>query len=134
MHEFSSPWLRAALPLCLLALLEQGESYGYALQQQLKEAGLVPIKAATLYPALGRLEEEGAVEIRWSAGEGGPGRKYYGLTEAGRERLAVESRAWQEFNAAVSGLTTGSPTATQATQTTQTTQGTQEKRTKGESG
>ena len=113
MQEFSSPWLRAALPLCLLGLLEQGESYGYALQQQLRDAGLASVKAATLYPALGRLEEEGAVEIRWSAGEGGPGRKYYRLTEAGRERLTIESRAWQEFDAVVTGLTAGGTTAAQ---------------------
>ncbi|WP_231626803.1 PadR family transcriptional regulator [Streptomyces apocyni] len=104
MSEFSSAWLRAALPLCLLGMLERGESYGYALLQQLSEAGLTSAKAATLYPALNRLEEEGAVEIRWSAGEGGPGRKYYSLTDAGRERLTIEYRAWQEFDAVVTSL------------------------------
>jgi PadR family transcriptional regulator PadR len=104
MPEVSSAWLRAALPLCLLGMLERGESYGYALLQELTAAGLVNAKAATLYPALTRLEEEGAVDIRWSAGEGGPGRKYYSLTDAGRERLVVEYRAWRHFDGVVTAL------------------------------
>lgn len=108
MPEFSSAWLRAALPLCLLGMLERGESYGYALLQELSAAGLANAKAATLYPALTRLEEEGAVDIRWSAGEGGPGRKYYSLTEAGRARLTVEYRAWRDFDGVVTALAGGS--------------------------
>ncbi|MEV8316178.1 PadR family transcriptional regulator [Streptomyces sp. NPDC059900] len=104
MPEVSSAWLRAALPLCLLGMLERGESYGYALLQELSAAGLPNAKAATLYPALTRLEEEGAVDIRWSAGEGGPGRKYYSLTDAGRERLVVEYRAWRDFDDVVTAL------------------------------
>ncbi|WP_190084080.1 PadR family transcriptional regulator [Streptomyces longisporoflavus] len=104
MAEVSSAWLRAALPLCLLGMLERGESYGYALLQDLSAAGLANAKAATLYPALTRLEEEGAVAIRWSAGEGGPGRKYYSLTDAGRERLVVEYRAWRDFDGVVTAL------------------------------
>ncbi|MFC8129782.1 PadR family transcriptional regulator [Streptomyces sp. NPDC057302] len=107
MAEVSSAWLRAALPLCLLGMLERGESYGYALLQELGAAGLTNAKAATLYPALTRLEEEGAVDIRWSAGEGGPGRKYYRLTEAGRERLVVEYRAWRHFDGVVTALAGG---------------------------
>lgn len=109
--EVSSAWLRAALPLCLLGMLERGESYGYALLQELGAAGLPNAKAATLYPALTRLEEEGAVDIRWSAGEGGPGRKYYSLTETGRERLAVEYRAWRHFDGVVTALADGSRAA-----------------------
>ncbi|GAA1921364.1 hypothetical protein GCM10009837_53330 [Streptomyces durmitorensis] len=107
MADVSSAWLRAALPLCLLGMLERGESYGYALLQELGAAGLANAKAATLYPALTRLEEEGAVDIRWSAGEGGPGRKYYSLTDAGRERLTVEYRAWRHFDGVVTALAGG---------------------------
>ncbi|WP_409058831.1 PadR family transcriptional regulator [Streptomyces sp. SYP-A7185] len=112
MTEFSSAWLRAALPLCLLGMLERGESYGYALLQELSAAGLSNAKPATLYPALTRLEEEGAVDIRWSAGEGGPGRKYYSLTEAGRTRLAVEYSAWRDFDGVVTALAEGDRAST----------------------
>ncbi|MGW3078085.1 MULTISPECIES: PadR family transcriptional regulator [unclassified Kitasatospora] len=101
MGDIQPAWLRAVLPLCLLATLERGESYGYALFQQLEESGLGTVKGAVLYPALTRLADDGAVEVRWAPGEGGPGRKYYRLTDTGRERLARERRAWQEFRTAV---------------------------------
>ncbi|WP_406468759.1 PadR family transcriptional regulator [Streptomyces hirsutus] len=101
MGDIQPAWLRAVLPLCLLATLERGESYGYALLRQLEESGLGTVKGAVLYPALTRLADDGAVEVRWAPGEGGPGRKYYRLTDAGRERLARERRAWQGFRTAV---------------------------------
>ncbi|NLU68434.1 PadR family transcriptional regulator [Streptomyces sp. HNM0574] len=93
------------LPLCLLGVLESEErSYGYALLNRLDAAGLGKVKAATLYPALARLEEEGAVEVEWGAGEGGPGRKYYRITAHGRARLGEEAAAWGEFTSAVGAL------------------------------
>ncbi|MEG8276189.1 PadR family transcriptional regulator [Streptomyces sp. AHA2] len=101
----NTAWTRAVLPLCLLGVLDSEErNYGYALLSRLAEAGLEGVKAATLYPALTRLEEEGAVEIEWGAGEGGPGRKYYRITEAGRERLRRETAAWQDLGRAVATL------------------------------
>lgn len=115
MPDVQAVWLRASLPLCLLGVLAtEGESYGYALIQRLGEAGLGGLKAATLYPALGRLEEEGAVQVRWSAGDGGPGRKYYRLTPAGHTRLAQEYRSWRALDDVVSALAGGrspAPTA-----------------------
>ncbi|MFE7620664.1 PadR family transcriptional regulator [Streptomyces sp. NPDC057496] len=101
MGDIQPAWLRAVLPLCLLATLERGESYGYALLQQIEESGLGTVKGAVLYPALTRLADDGAVEVRWAPGEGGPGRKYYRLTDTGRGRLARERQAWQEFRTAV---------------------------------
>ncbi|MFE1781318.1 PadR family transcriptional regulator [Streptomyces sp. NPDC059506] len=116
METPSPAWLRAVLPLCLLSTLERGESYGYALLQQIEESGLGAVKGAVLYPALTRLADDGAVEVRWAPGEGGPGRKYYRLTEAGRERLLRERRAWRAFSAAV-GTTVDGPRAPHGTDT-----------------
>lgn len=104
METYNSAWVRAVLPMCLLGVFERGESYGYALIQRLAAAGLDPVKPATLYPALTRLAEEGAVEIEWHAGDGGPGRKYYRITRLGRERLAAERLAWRGFDTAVTRL------------------------------
>ncbi|MFD9860801.1 PadR family transcriptional regulator [Streptomyces alboflavus] len=99
-------WTRAALPLCLLAILDtEKQSYGYALLNRLTTAGLDGVKAATLYPALTRLEEDGSVEIEWGAGEGGPGRKYYRITDAGRARLHHDRTAWAAFTHSVAALT-----------------------------
>ncbi|MBW5422856.1 PadR family transcriptional regulator [Streptomyces sp. BG9H] len=98
-------WTRAALALCLLGILDGEEkSYGYALLGRLADAGLEGVKAATLYPALARLEEESAVEIEWGAGEGGPGRKYYRITEEGRARLRRDQAAWGDFTRTVASL------------------------------
>lgn len=101
----NTAWTRAVLPLCLLGLLDaEGESYGYALLGRLGDAGLTPVKPATLYPALARLEEEGAVDVEWRAGDGGPGRKYYRITAAGRARLDGDAAAWDGLARAVSAL------------------------------
>ncbi|MBJ3806918.1 helix-turn-helix transcriptional regulator [Streptomyces flavofungini] len=81
------------------------QSYGYALLNHLATAGLHGVKAATLYPALTRLEEDGSVEIEWGAGEGGPGRKYYRITDAGRARLHHDRTAWASFTHSVATLT-----------------------------
>ncbi|MEU2793973.1 PadR family transcriptional regulator [Streptomyces sp. NPDC007100] len=101
-------WTRALLQMCLLGVLEsEGASYGYALLARLSAAGLETVKPATLYPALTRLAEEGMVEIRWAAGENGPGRKYYSITEQGRARLEDQRRAWGNFKTTVTALTEG---------------------------
>ncbi|MFF3643836.1 PadR family transcriptional regulator [Streptomyces sp. NPDC002564] len=98
-------WTRAALPLCLLGILDaEPRSYGYALLSRLGDAGLDGVKAATLYPALARLEEAGAVEVEWGAGDGGPGRKYYRITEQGRARLRRDQAAWGDFSRTVASL------------------------------
>ncbi|MGH4029534.1 PadR family transcriptional regulator [Actinomycetota bacterium Odt1-20B] len=103
-----APWTRAALPLCLLGILDSEEkSYGYALLSRLDGAGLGGVRAATLYPALTRLEEEGCVAVEWGAGEGGPGRKYYRITDEGRARLLRERAAWGDFHRAVAALAGG---------------------------
>ncbi|WP_240434879.1 PadR family transcriptional regulator [Streptomyces sp. YIM 130001] len=101
----NTAWMRAVLPLCLLGVLDAEEkNYGYALLSRLSDAGLEGVKPATLYPALTRLEEAGAVEIEWGAGDGGPGRKYYRITEQGREQLRRDSAAWRDLNRTVTSL------------------------------
>lgn len=90
-------WLRGVLGLCVLHALTDGPTYGYALAVRLGEGGLGPIKGGTLYPLLARFEQAGLVDVEWRAGEGGPGRKYYRLTDAGRAELASGSGQWRRF-------------------------------------
>jgi PadR family transcriptional regulator PadR len=97
-------WLRGVLDLCVLALLARGESYGYELAQSLDGAGLGAIQGGTLYPVLLRLQRTGCVTTRWQEGDGGPARKYYRITAAGREALARDGRDWLAFAAMVAGL------------------------------
>ena len=104
-------WMRAALGLAILIMLEEGDRHGYALAQRITELGLGPIRGGALYPVLGRLEADGAVVSLWEAGDGGPGRKVYSLTEAGRAQGERERRRWKEFSAAMSHLLGRPPTA-----------------------
>lgn len=91
-------WLRGVLDLAVLALLaESGEDYGYTLLQRLSDAGLPGMKAGTLYPLLNRLAADGLVEAEWRAGQGGPGRKFFMLTESGRAFLEEQGPEWTRF-------------------------------------
>lgn len=95
--EWPAEWMRGVLEVCVLAVLDGGPTYGYAISASLEEAGLGAIKGGTLYPLLGRLEAAELVQVQWRAGESGPGRKYYELNEAGRAALAEKSQAWLRF-------------------------------------
>ncbi|MFJ8541948.1 PadR family transcriptional regulator [Streptomyces sp. NPDC093586] len=103
-NEPSSGWLRGVLPLALAAVLEQADQHGYALVQQLAAHGFGTVRGGALYPVLGRMETEGLVEARWEPGEGGPGRKVYRLTDAGRTRLREETESWHRFSDAMDRL------------------------------
>ena len=96
-----SEWMRAALGLCVLRTLELGPTYGYALASALENAGFGVIKGGTLYPLLTRFEAAGWIEAEWRPGTGGPGRKYFALTELGRRELDEQSAQWRSFTSAV---------------------------------
>ena len=87
-------WLRALLPLCVLAVVAEEETYGYAIAQRLQAGGLGTIKGGTLYPVLNRLEQDGLVTSSWREGVGGPGRKFFAVTATGRAHLAERTAAW----------------------------------------
>ena len=102
--DVPSGWFRGVLDPCLLALVADGETYGYELAGRLEAAGLGRVKGGSLYPSLARMEKQGWLSSRWRAGDGGPGRKYYTLTAAGRAELETQSRAWGVFAGRVAGV------------------------------
>lgn len=89
--------MRGVLSLCVLAVVAEQETYGYAVAQRLQSAGLGVVKGGTLYPALTRLEEDGLLTSSWREGDGGPGRKFFAVTAAGRAELRARSERWQMF-------------------------------------
>ena len=101
--HFPSGWQRAVLPTLLLTQLENGPAHGYAIAKALAAGGFDPPKGAALYPALAKLEASGAVSTTWEEGQGGPGRKVYELTPAGREQLARQLRLFADFAKLVVG-------------------------------
>lgn len=80
----------------VLAILAEGDSYGYAILKRVRElsGGKLEWTDGMLYPVLHRLERSGLIESRWEESESGRRRKYYRVTEAGREQLADERRQW----------------------------------------
>ena len=89
----------SATPL-VLAILNEGESYGYAILKRVRElsGGELEWTDGMLYPVLHRLERAGLVESRWERTDTGRRRKYYRVTGAGREQLADERRQWRTMD------------------------------------
>jgi DNA-binding PadR family transcriptional regulator len=80
----------------VLALLAQGESYGYEIIQKIRELSREEIdwNEGMLYPVLHRLEREDLITAEWKKSENGRERKYYRLTPGGRKALASEKTDW----------------------------------------
>jgi PadR family transcriptional regulator PadR len=95
--HWPSDWLRATLGFLALRALSAGPSYGYAIISELERSGFGTIKGGTLYPLLTRYETAGLVTTEWRAGDGGPGRKYFALTDRGRAELSRLSADWLRF-------------------------------------
>ena len=95
----------SATPL-VLAILSEGESYGYAIIKRVDElsGGELQWTDGMLYPLLHRLERNGYVKAAWGKSETGRRRKYYGLTSAGIEHLASQRRQWQAVDSALRGI------------------------------
>lgn len=81
----------------VLAILAEGDSYGYAILQRVRDlsGGELEWTDGMLYPVLHRLERSGLIESRWEKAETGRKRKYYRVTKTGRDQLADERRQWR---------------------------------------
>ena len=94
-------WTRALLPSAILACVEEAPLHGYAIGQALGARGFGVPRGGSLYPALARLEESGAIAAEWVPGPSGPARRQYTLTRAGRDQLARDRTALEALTAAL---------------------------------
>ncbi len=88
----------ALLEACVLAVLSQGDTYGYVLTQSVKEK--IEISESTLYPVMRRLQKGGYLET-YDQPYQGRNRRYYHITEAGRRSLLEAKEEWQDYKAKV---------------------------------
>lgn len=90
----------------VLAILAEGDSYGYAILKRVRElsAGRMEWTDGMLYPVLHRLERLGHIEAQWRIAETGRRRKYYRITDQGRAQLDEERRQWQAVDATLRGI------------------------------
>lgn len=95
----------SATPL-LLAILAEGESYGYAIIKRVAElsGGHLQWTDGMLYPVLHRLERQGYVAAKWETSDSGRRRKYYRITKEGRSELAAQRQQWDAVDGALRGI------------------------------
>ena len=95
----------SATPL-VLAILAEGDSYGYAILKRVSElsGGKLQWTDGMLYPVLHRLERQGHIEGKWGASETGRKRKYYDLTVRGQAQLAEQREQWQTVDATLRNI------------------------------
>jgi PadR family transcriptional regulator PadR len=104
--------MQGTLELLILKAVSLGKLHGYGVLlriQQISSEQLV-IQQGSLYPALYRLEHEGAIKSEWGESENKRRAKYYTLTAAGRKQLAEETEKWNrmgEVMGAILRLTAG---------------------------
>jgi DNA-binding PadR family transcriptional regulator len=90
----------------VLAILAEGDSYGYAILKRVRELskGRMEWTDGMLYPVLHRLERLGFIEAHWEKSETGRRRKYYRITKRGRTQLAEEREQWQAVDDTLRGI------------------------------
>jgi PadR family transcriptional regulator PadR len=94
---------KGVLELCALRVLGRGEAYASGISEALKQADLLVVEG-TLYPLLTRMKNSGWLDYRWEESKSGPPRKYYPLTEEGRNLLEALNQEWTGFVDAVNSL------------------------------
>lgn len=95
----------SAEPL-ILSLLSKGESYGYAIIQEIKERSQDRIQwtDGMLYPVLHRMERNGWIESRWDESETGRKRKYYSIKKEGKKALTEQREQWMLVHGVMANL------------------------------
>ncbi|MFD1206910.1 MULTISPECIES: PadR family transcriptional regulator [Sporosarcina] len=93
---------KGVLNLCVLVLLDKQDRYGYELVQKISDR--ISISEGSVYPLLRRLTKEGYFTTYLQESSEGPPRKYYQLTEAGREYLHEQLSEWRSFTEGVNQL------------------------------
>jgi PadR family transcriptional regulator PadR len=104
--EINKDLIAASSTPIVLAILAEGDSYGYAILQRVKDLsqGEMEWTDGMLYPVLHRLERFGHISSRWATSDTGRKRKYYRITTQGRSQLAEDRRQWKAVDATLRGI------------------------------
>lgn len=87
---------KGVLELCILSELLKGDRYGYELSTYISKE--IDISDGTVYPILRKLKSDGFVTTFLSEYSGGPPRKYYSITESGKQKYNLEAKEWLAFS------------------------------------
>lgn len=95
--ENNAQLLKGILEYCVLKLIEKELTYGHEIVIQLKQLGFSELSESTLYPMLLRLEQQEKVTVERRPSPKGPSRKYYVVTEKGRQSLFDFKKNWNQL-------------------------------------
>src|SRR5580698_2634361 len=100
-------WKKGSAELLVLSLLEDQSRHGYDISKliQVRSGGALRFHVTSLYPLLHRLEEEGSIEGRWVEKAEQRRRRYYNLTERGKQELLSKQQSWKDFVAVMTQVT-----------------------------
>lgn len=95
--------LQGTLDLLILRTLALEPQHGWGIAQRIQQVSrdVLSVTQGSLYPALYRLEEQGAIAAEWGISENNRRAKFYRLTRAGARQLERETESWERFAAAV---------------------------------
>ena len=98
--------LQGTLDLIILQTLRWGPRHGYGITQMIRAGSrdVLQVDTGSLYPALHRLERQGAITAEWEVSENNQRVRVYRLTGAGRRQLASERSKWEQLAEAMAGL------------------------------
>ena len=96
---------KGVIELCILSVLKKRDMYGYELSEYISRT--IDIADGTVYPILRKLKKEGLVKTYLSEESGGPPRKYYSITQTGKDEFEADSKEWLEFAETVKKLLKG---------------------------
>lgn len=95
-EDWKSQLKRGILEYSILLLIKRKAYYGYEIIQEISQWDIISAKESTVYPLLRRLQKEDYLVSIWKNSiEGLPPRKYYTLTDKGREYLSLMSKEWE---------------------------------------
>jgi PadR family transcriptional regulator PadR len=105
-RQYTEQLKKGVTETALLFLINEVQTYGYNLIKELERrtTGYLRLKGGTIYPALRRLELMGLVKSRWQRTADFPARKYYQITDKGKQFLSSRLVEWEDFSLAVSTL------------------------------
>ena len=94
---------KAAAEMLVLALLDERSRHGYEIAKLIEQRsdGSLVFHVASLYTLLYRLEKRGQIQGRWVEKAGQRRRRFYAITDVGREALEAERKQWREFIQAI---------------------------------
>jgi PadR family transcriptional regulator, regulatory protein PadR len=107
-HETNDKWeaqmRKGCLEMAVLASLWSGRLYGLEILRVFERDSRLALAEGTIYPILNRLRAEGMLESEWVEAEAGHPRKYYVLTQAGRDRARRMVEVWRQFSSGLGRL------------------------------